>query len=138
MELSIIFVLAAIIILGAGLFALMCLKKSGSKLDIEKYRVKYLEIENSLKRDEPSSYSLVVLNADKLVDAALKDRRIKGETMGERMKNARELFSSNDSIWSAHKLRNHIAHDTDVHISYNDASIALANFKRALKDLGAI
>ena len=138
MELSLILVLAAIIILGAALFALMSSQKSGHKLNVEKYQVKYLEIENSMIRDEPSSYHLAVLNADKLVDQALRDRRVRGETMGERMKNARTLFSNNDGVWFAHKLRNHVAHDSDVNISYNDAATALMHFKKALRDLGAL
>jgi hypothetical protein len=35
-------------------------------------------------------------------------------------------------------LRNRIAHDTEVKITQIDARRALATFKRALKELGAI
>ena len=139
MDQTIIFLFAGIIILGALLFALVGLTKKGSKrLDIERYRVKYLSIENQLKRDEVSSYHLSVLNADKLVDQALRDRGIKGQTMGERMKNAVNLFSDRNGIWTAHKLRNNIAHEQDAVVTYEEARYALRSFKIALKDLGAI
>jgi hypothetical protein len=139
MDQSIVFFFAAIIIVGALLFALISNSKKGTRrLDVERYRVKYLAIENQLKRDENSSYHLSVLNADKLVDQALRERGVSGQTMGERMKNSANLFSDRNGIWTAHKLRNKIAHESDAHVTYDEARYALSCFKKALKDLGAI
>ena len=139
MEQSIIFIFAGIIIIGALLFAFICVTKKGVKrLDVERYRVKYLVIENSLKRDEPSSYHLSVLNADKLVDQALRERGARGKTMGERMKSSVALFSDRNGIWTAHKLRNMVAHEPDAKVTYDQARHALTCFRKALKDLGAI
>ncbi|MDK2899408.1 MAG: hypothetical protein PWQ10_595 [Patescibacteria group bacterium] len=139
MDQSIIFFFASIIVIAALLFFLICITKRGSKhLDVEKYRVKWLSVEQQLKKDEISSYHLSVLNADKLVDQALRERGIKGQTMGERMKNSVNLFSDRNGIWTAHKLRNKIAHETDARVTYDEARLALGNFKKALKDLGAI
>lgn len=136
---SVCFFLAAVLIIGALMFALICNSKRGVRhLDIERYRVKYLAIENKLKRDEHSSYYLAVLNADKLVDQALKEYGLKGQTMAERMKNFNSSFSDRNGIWLAHKLRNKIAHESDTNVSYDEARRALASFKRALRDLGAI
>lgn len=139
MELSIIFLFAAIIIIGAVLFAVIAGGHKGAKkLDVEKFRSKCLAIEQSFKKEDVASYHLAVLNADKLVGQALADLGIKGETMGEKMKNSKDKFSNNNGIWSAHKLRNRIAHDTDVYVSYEDAKRALVDFRQALRDLGAI
>lgn len=139
MDLSIIFFLSAIIIIGALLLFAICISKKGVKhLDVEKYRVRCLAIEQQFKKDEPSSYHLAVLNADKLVDQALQELGVKGQTMGERMKNSADRFSNRNGIWTAHKLRNVIAHETDAHVSYESAKQALHNFRQALKDLGAI
>lgn len=136
---TIIFFLAAMIIIGAALFAIISNVKHGAKrLDVEKYRTKCLSIEQSFKKGDESSYHLAVLNADKLVGQALTDLNIKGDTMGEKMKFAKNKFSDNNGIWNAHKLRNRIAHDTDVRVDYNEAKRALLNFRKALKDLGAI
>jgi len=137
----IIFGLAGILIIGAVLFALISkvtIRKWAKHLDVEQYRVKYLAIENQLKRDEPSSYHLVVLNADKLVDLAMRECGISGETMGERLKQYSKKFSDLNGLWTAHKLRNRIAHETDVSVNYDEARYALSCFKKALKDLGAI
>jgi len=139
MDITVIFFLAAIIIVGGGLFALIGLSKKGSKyLNVDQYRVKWLQIEQQLKRDDQGSYSLSVLNGDKLLDQALRERGLKGETMGERMKAGAQLFTNRNNIWSAHKLRNRIAHESDVRVTYDDARRALADIKQALKDVGAI
>jgi predicted RNase H-related nuclease YkuK (DUF458 family) len=58
--------------------------------------------------------------------------------MAERMKSGATLFSNRNNVWLAHKLRNRIAHETDVRVSYDDARYALSYFKQALKDVGAI
>lgn len=139
MDQSIVFFFAAIIIIGALLLALISMTKKGSKkLDTEYYRAKCLEIEHQLKQGEPSSYQMSVLNYDKLVDQALRGRGIKGKTMGERMKNSASLYSDRNGIWTAHKLRNTIAHEPNASIKYNEARHALVSFRKALKDLGAI
>ena len=139
MDQSIIFLFAAIIIVGGLLFAVIGMTKKGvGRIDVEHYRVRWLSIEQTLKRDEVASYHMAVLNADKLVDQALKERGIKGETMGERMKRASNVLTKRNDFWSAHKLRNQIAHEPDVVVTYDSARHALDGFKQALKDLGAI
>ncbi len=113
-------------------------KKSPAGLDVDRYRSRWLGIEQQLKREDPHSYQMVILNADKLLDQALRDRGIQGETMGERMKTLRDSWSNANAVWTAHKLRNQIAHEPDVVVGYDDARRALAAFKQALKDVGAI
>ena len=138
MESGLIFLFAAVIIVGVLLFAIITFSKRGGNLDVEKYRVKWLAVEQSLKKGETSSYHLAVLNGDKLVDQALKDSGFRGQTMGERLKVAKDKLVHRNDVWEAHKLRNKIAHEPDVSVSYDQARRALAGFKHALKDLGAI
>src|SRR5690606_14062649 len=136
---SLLYLFGAILIVAALLLAVTTLSKSGAKkLNVEQYRSRWLKIERQLKKDDPASYHLAILNADKLLDLALKESGIKGETMGERLKLAKDVSSNRNAIWSAHKLRNQIAHETDVVVSFDQARRSLASFKRALKDLGAI
>ena len=113
-------------------------KKGGVQLDVNKYRSKWLAIERQLQKDNAASYQLSILNADKLLDHALKERGAKGETMGERMKTLQTTWSNANAVWGAHKLRNQVAHEPDVQLSYDLARRALASFKQALKDVGAI
>lgn len=131
--------LLVIVIVGAGiLFIIAQGKKSGKALDVNRYRSSWLKIERQLAKDQESSYHLVILNADKLLDQALRQRGIKGTTMGERMKAAHDKWSNANHIWGAHKIRNRIAHEPDVRIGYDDTRRALAAYKQALKDVGAI
>jgi len=131
--------MAGILVVGVLLIIVIALTKKGpAQLDVEKYRSRWLTIEQQLKRDEISSYHLCILNADKLLDQALREKGFKGETMGERMKNAREIWNNANAVWTAHKLRNQIAHETDVRVEYEEVRRALAAFKQGLKDLGAI
>lgn len=128
-----------VLVVGALLIAVIALtKKGGAQLDVDKYRSKWMVIENQLSRDNQSSCTLAVLNADKLLDQALRERGIRGQTMGERMKTAKETWSNANAVWGAHKLRNQIAHESDHQVNYDDARRAIAGFKQALKDIGAI
>ncbi len=138
---SIILGLAAIVIFGGLMFLFISkntIKRCRTHLNVEDYRVKFLAAENQLKRDDQASYSLSVLNADKLVDQALRELGLPGDTMGEKLKNSPKKFSDVNSLWAAHKLRNRIAHETNVIVGYDEARYALVSFKKALKDLGAI
>jgi hypothetical protein len=58
--------------------------------------------------------------------------------MADRMKNAAPMFSNRNGVWSAHKLRNQIAHEPDVRVTYDSSRAALNAFRQALKDVGAI
>ena len=129
---------AAILIVAGLVLVIITYTRGGNKLNQEKYRTKWLHVERSLTKDQPSSYHLSVLNGDKLLDHALKEAGYKGQTMGERLKGATAALSNRNAVWSAHKLRNQIAHEPDVQVSYDTARRALASFKQALKDVGAI
>ena len=131
--------LIAIVIIGGGiLFLLANGRKGGQSLDVDKYRSQWLTLERQLVRDQESSYHLTILNADKLLDLALRQRGFNGQTMGERMKAAKDTWTSANNIWTAHKIRNQIAHEPDVKVRYEDARRSLAAYRQGLKDLGAI
>jgi len=138
-SITLILFLAAVLIFGGILFAIIAIARRGPRhLDVEKYRTRWLTIEQELKRDEAHSYSMSVLNADKLLDQALREKGISGQTMGDRMKQLQTKWSNANNVWSAHKLRNQIAHEPNVRLDYDGARRALAAFKQALKDVGAI
>lgn len=127
---------AALIIAGLLMIVITLTKKGARPLDVEKYRSKWLDIESSLKQDQEATFQMAILQADKLLDHALREKGYIGQTMAERMKKSQ--FKNADATWAAHKLRNRIAHEHDVSISYDTARRALATFKQALKDVGAI
>ena len=135
----ILFFLIAVLLIAGILFAIMMLtKKSTRSLNVEKYQTRWLAIESSLQKDQPASYHLAIINADKLVDHALREKGYSGNTMGERMKSANSVWKNPDHIWGAHKIRNRIAHEADVQITFEIAARSLVAYKQALKELGAI
>ena len=71
-------------------------------------------------------------DADKLLDFFLKSKRLKGETLGERLKNAQKVFSREDynALWNAHKLRNKIAHEIDFETSIHVLQSEIKNITR--------
>ena len=60
--------------------------------------------------------------------------------MGDRLKRLGSMnrLTQLNSVWYAHKIRNQIAHEPDFSVDYNRAKHALATYKQALKDIGAI
>ena len=86
--------LAAILLIAiVGVIVLLFSTKNSPKLNVAKYQTKWLAIENSISRDNAASLQLGILQADKLLDQALRERRFKGQTMGERMKSANHAVS---------------------------------------------
>lgn len=134
---TLILVSVLLVALGAVVF-LISTSKHSSRLNKEKYQSKWLQIEHSLVRDNAATYPMAVMNADKLLDQALKDARYRGKTMGERMKSANKIWRQADYVWGAHKVRNRLAHESGFDVSYDTAARSLAAFKQALKDMGAI
>lgn len=139
MNVGILLFFVAIIILGI-LALIIIVKRTGGRasLDVDVYRSEWLTIEQEVDRNNEASYQLAIIKADKLLDRALRERGFGGATMGERMKSAQNSWSNANIVWSAHKLRNQIAHDTNVRINFDLTRRALAAFKRGLKDVGAI
>ncbi|MDO8336037.1 MAG: hypothetical protein Q7T74_04645 [Candidatus Saccharibacteria bacterium] len=134
----VVIMVIGILILGFVMLGIMAAtRKKSPGLDVEAFRSKWLKIEASIIDDEASCH-LAILNADKLLGAALQARGFSGQTMGERMKSARSTFSNNNAVWAAHKLRNQIAHEPDVSVKPKTARYALKAFKQALKDVGAL
>lgn len=138
MDSTIVVLVVAVVIVAAILFLIIHLFPQTPTIDKERYQSRWLEIEQRLQPGNTDSQHMAILNADKLLDQALKDTGSRGKTMGERMKARQEAWSNANAVWAAHKLRNQIAHDE--HVSVNDDMVrrALASFKQGLKDLGAI
>src|ERR1700685_4683430 len=55
---------------------------------------------------DKATWPLAIIDADKLLDEALKKRHFKGKTMGERLVSAQRSLTNNDGVWFGHKLRN--------------------------------
>lgn len=132
------FILAILIVAILVFVAILLTGKRGHHFNIEAYQAKFLEIENRLKQENPISYQMAIINGDKLLDKAMVEMGVPGRTMGDRLKRAGGRFTNLNAVWRAHKLRNAIAHESDLEVSYKQATNALEVYRQALKDLGAI
>lgn len=127
----------AIIVAGFVLLAVINRQGVRTKLDVDNYEAQLKAVVSQLNEGNTGRH-LAVMNADKLLDRAMKELGFRGDTMGERLKNGRPRFSDINGVWEAHKLRNRIAHEHDVHISYEQAERAITQLRRGLRDLGAV
>lgn len=137
---AIVIMLIVILLVGFAILAVLALTRGHGRrlLNKEKYRTAWLEIENNITKDNNASYQFAILSADKLLDKALKESGVPGETMGDRLKQSDRLLQDINGVWAAHKMRNRIAHEVGGNINKVVAKRMLAIYKNALKDLGAI
>src|SRR5688572_29377830 len=128
---AIIFLFVSVLLIGIALIIIIALtKKPSHHLDQQEYQQQWLSIEQSLGTDD-ASLQFAIMQADKLLDKALRERGFPGQTMGERLKAAQKNLSNPNVIWAAHKLRNRIAHEDSIKISRKVTVQALQGFKRA-------
>ena len=131
-----------IIIIAIGLFILFDIllvtyifykrkKKGLSKSEKEKLVTQWRKI----KADSDMRHA--VMDADKLLDLILARKGYTGP-LGEKLKRSRALFSDLNGVWSAHKLRNRLAHELDMNLSSSQAQTALRQFEKAFRDLGVL
>ncbi|HEX8226469.1 MAG TPA: hypothetical protein VF572_01215 [Candidatus Saccharimonadales bacterium] len=121
------------LIFGAGWLAT---RKRRSQLNPQYFSDQWREVQK--KCGDSITWPLAIIDADKLLDEALKRSHIKGKTMGERLVTVQRTLSNNDSVWYAHKLRNKLVHEQYDNLKERDVKDALVGFRQALKDLGAL
>lgn len=137
---GVIYVLLGVLVVAAVVWWLVA--RGGKRYGLnesDKHQVKetWANIEATLQEDNESAYARVIVEADKLLDFALKQRGVPGEAMGERLRNGKRFLKSIDGVWQAHKLRNQLAHDMGTKLNRNEVERALKWFKQGLKELGA-
>lgn len=139
MDNTVVLVLLGVILLGAGLIVGMSLLRRGGRgLNQDEFRSKWMQLNSIVNKDNSSSWQVALMEADKLLDQALIAAGANGNTLGERLKSSGSKFTKLNAVWGVHKLRNQLAHEPNATLSYSTTVKALAVFKQALKDLGAI
>ncbi|MBU1348768.1 hypothetical protein KJ781_01715 [Patescibacteria group bacterium] len=81
---------------------------------------------------------LAIMEADILLDSALKSMTMPGTTLGERLRVACFKYPKLERVWWAHKLRNRLVHEATYQIGPRQAHKALDEFERALKTLNLL
>lgn len=89
-----------------------------------------------LNKNDEANLRLALIEADNLFDDLLKQMRLPGESMADRLKYIDSSQISNiDEIWAAHKLRNQIVHNAEYTITRNEIEFGVKAYEKALKEL---
>lgn len=87
----------------------------------------------------PSDWNMAIIRADALLDDALMHLGYEGETIAERLKIVDPTkLKSIDRVWSAHNVRNMIAHDPNAQHTKETIMHTLRSYEKALLELGML
>lgn len=117
-------------------FGVFMLRRRSRHLNVDKFTLQWKELQAYCKQKE--TWPQALQEADKLLDTALRKRRLKGKSMGERMVSAQRMITNNDAMWFAHNLVRRMAEKPDARLKEQDVKTALVGFRGALKDLEAL
>lgn len=93
-------------------------------------------IQELIHSSNPSDWNMAVIRADALLEDVLGHLGYQGETMADRLKiiDSHKLPSLNN-VWSAHRLRNAIAHDPLEQHTRENLQYAVKTYEQALTEL---
>ena len=96
----------------------------------------WLKISGRLAKNDEASLRLALIEADNLFDDLLKQMRLPGESMADRLRYLdRSQISNIDETWRAHKLRNILVHDHEYPITRTEIQGGVQAYERALREL---
>lgn len=110
--------------------------RRGKKLNVSKFKEQWIELQKFCSSKD--TWPLAVINADKLLDDALKKKRLKGKSMGERLVQAQHELTDNDAVWFAHNLAKKLLNEAVPRLREADVKKSLVGVRQALRDLGAL
>ena len=113
-------------------------RRKPKSLNVEHFTERWMALQHYCSSRK--SWPQAIIEADNLVNDALKRARYKGKTMGERLVAAQKTLTSNETVWLGHKLRSRLEQpEVDVRkLKKKDMVTALSGFRQALRDLGAL
>ncbi len=89
----------------------------------------------SVSSDDPQRWRNGILEADFLLNELLDTLGFKGETMGDKMRQADvTVFKTIDFAWEAHQVRNHIAQDPQFSIDAREAKRVIKMYERVFEE----
>lgn len=107
-----------------------------AQLEREKFQRKWKSVIEKLELRDEENLKSAVVEADQLLDEALKKLKCFGETISDRLKKLPPKSLSNlDEIKKAHELRNNVVYEDDFQLNFDDARKAIKTFEKAFKEL---
>ena len=109
--------------------------------DVSKKRsAAWHDVAKLMASEQVSDWKIAILEADSILDELLEDLGYVGENLGERLKAVPQGSVKNlEAAWSAHKVRNRIAHDTAAaSLDKREAIDTIGNFERVFREFDYI
>ncbi len=104
----------------------------------QKIALAWRDVEQLMARGDEMSARLAVMHADAVLDKALQAKHFPGDRFATRMQFAQKKYRELRRVWWAHKLRNELSHNPHSSLRGGEARKAVATFKKALVDIGAL
>lgn len=136
MNLTIMLLVALLVAFSIAIVVYLVLRYRPKKLDADLFQDQWKQLQKLLR--DKAQWPTAIIEADTLLDMALKKKKLRGRSMGERMVKAQRLFTDNDSVWFGHKLRSKIDAEPDVKLKETEVKQALVGIRQGLKDIGAL
>lgn len=127
----VIVVLLVVLVIGVVVF-----RRRPRKIKNGEFSQKWKDIQKLCGHKE--SWGEAVVDADLLLDRALKKLRYKGKSTGERIVAAQKTLTNNDGVWFGHKLAKKIVAGEADKLKESDVKEALLGLGQALRDLGVL
>ncbi|MFN3188399.1 MAG: hypothetical protein ACK42D_02530 [Candidatus Paceibacteria bacterium] len=101
---------------------------------------RFTEVREHIESDNPNDWKHAIIEADIILDKALKQLGYAGASLGERLRSITPtMLGSIDDAWEAHKVRNHIAHGgPDFVLTHKIAKDTIIRYERVLGELGLL
>jgi len=101
---------------------------------------RFEQVRQHIESDNPNDWKHAIIEADIILDKALKQLGYAGTSLGERLRSITPtMLATIDDAWEAHKVRNHIAHSgPDFVLTHKIAKEAVMRYERVLSELGLV
>jgi len=94
------------------------------------------KIIKTIQANSPEALKVAIIEADKLVDDALKQLGFEGETMADRLNTVSvDDVKSLERLWRAHRVRNNLVHTPGFEVSPEITKDVLSNYETFLKEI---
>ncbi|MFM2340142.1 MAG: hypothetical protein RLZZ360_778 [Candidatus Parcubacteria bacterium] len=101
---------------------------------------RFNDMKNHINSENPNDWKLAIIEADIILDEALKRQGYAGTSLGERLRSiSPAAMRTLDDAWEAHKIRNEIAHSgVDFVLTHKLARETIVRYERVFGELGLL
>jgi len=101
---------------------------------------RFSDMKEHVESDNPNDWKLAIIEADIILDEALKRQGYAGTSLGERLRSiSPAALQSLDDAWQAHKVRNEIAHGgVDFVLTHKLARETIVRYERVFAEMGLL